>query len=451
MDPIVQQLMPILNEDENTIQNDVNLVRQSNPGITDDQIIQKAQEKAGQVGSPAAPPAPEVTPPVETQQDTVRNYLINKKPASVDRYSPEAKQELMSSLSKPSIGELVAQGVSGLGDAIARSYGGDTGANALANTRAIQKAGKENQLAQFEAGRQDVKYQRDKETRETMDDPESPISKAYQELASKYTGGKDSFNGLSATRIGEILPVVEKSYQADQNIELRKETAAATQAYREALLNKKDLNVGVRQDQWTETQWQKLTDKVNLLNAGSRKALGVAATNNMRADRLLITAADPNATTQDIANIVSDIQAVYKGGVPDQVSLAHGDYKTFNRKVSEVLTYITSKPQSARSPEVLARLTQIAKELKDVDNKVVRDNLGINAIGFEKIIKDDPERWAALGSAVMESTVNPPVSEPGAKPPVESGAGVKSEIKQKQKDGRTAVFDKETKKFLRYE
>jgi len=166
--------------------------------------------------------------------------------------------------------------------------------------------------------------------------------------------------------------------------------------------NKSEISMGLKD----ADRWGKLVDKVNVINASSRKAIGVAASSNMRADRLLATVNNPNATSQDISNIVADIQAVYKGGVPDQVSMAHGDYRTFNRKLSETLTFITNKPQSARSPEVLKKLKDIALELKAVDNKVIKDNLDINAIGFEDLIKKDPDKWNRLRSAVMQTTEN---------------------------------------------
>jgi hypothetical protein len=236
-----------------------------------------------------------------------------------------------------------------------------------------------------------------------MDDPNSPASVVRAALLKKYMPDINA-GGLPATQLDPLLAISEKGYQIDENNQAKKEIAAQRA---EDLKNNKEIMLGTKESQWQEGQWAKLTDKINGINAGSRRALGVAASNNMRADRLLQTALNPYSTSQDIANIVSDIQAIYKGGVPDEVSMQHGDYNTFQRKLSEVMTYISSKPQNAHNPEVVKRLKDIALELKDVDNKVIHDNMGIHAIAFKKLIATDPDRWQALQDSVMKTTENP--------------------------------------------
>lgn len=158
-----------------------------------------------------------------------------------------------------------------------------------------------------------------------------------------------------------------------------------------------------RQAQWQEEQWQKLTSRVNALNASSRKALGQAGGNNLRAQRLLATAQNPNATPQDVQNMIADLQGVYKGGVPDETMLKYGNYNTIKLSAANALTMLTGNPSSAHSPQVVAHLVQLARELQNVDNKAIRDNFGVESIGFEGIRRNDPQRWQRLVDSMQQA------------------------------------------------
>lgn len=163
--------------------------------------------------------------------------------------------------------------------------------------------------------------------------------------------------------------------------------------------------LGEQRDQFDERRWERLGNAVNALTAGSRKALGVAATANMRSDRALETLSDPKATPQDLFNVVADIQGIYKGGSPDEMSLKYGQYKNLWADLANIGTYLSGSPQPAEVPKVQQRLKQVVTSLKAVDNKVIDDNLGINKIIFRPLIKNDPNRWQDLVTAINQSTV----------------------------------------------
>lgn len=152
-----------------------------------------------------------------------------------------------------------------------------------------------------------------------------------------------------------------------------------------------------------EQDWAKLSDKVNALGASSRKAIGVAATANMRADRLNTLANDPNATPEDIRREVIDLEGIMTGGVPHEMSIKYGDISNINTKLAKLREAITSKPQAANLPEWQNRLKEVANGLRQVDNKIIHDNLGINAVGYRGLINEDRGRWNDLVSAVNQS------------------------------------------------
>ena len=166
-------------------------------------------------------------------------------------------------------------------------------------------------------------------------------------------------------------------------------------------------NLEFRKSKYTEDQWLKVANAVNSLKQSSRSAIGVAALNNMRADRMLAVIDEPNLTAQDQFNLVADIQGIFKGGVPDEVALKMGGYKTAAKIIADLITLITSTPAAINTPEIHAHLKTIAESIKQVDTKIIRDNFGVYAVAFEPLFKDNPKRATDLFNASMMSTQSP--------------------------------------------
>lgn len=318
----------------------------------------------------------------------------------------------------------------GVGDAFsnaASAFGAKGTTGGMERTQATQLHRKKMEKEQFDE--------------QLLNDPDSEISQHYKQVLSMMLQKPvtdPKIAPLSAAQIKQTLPEVDKF--------------VTHQLQRESNKEARDLRISEKQTQFDDRQWERLGASVNQLNAGSRKALGVAASANMRADRLLQTAKDPNATPQDVQNMIADLQGVYKGGVPDQIMLQHGNYPTLVQELQKIRGFITNTPAAARSPEIINRLEKVTREIKAVDNKVISDNLGVNEVVFQRIIQDNPERWEQLKNRVMEGTEA--VGEAGSsKLPAESAAptGSVTEVKRKTKDGKVAVFDANTKQFIRYE
>jgi hypothetical protein len=211
MDDIVQQIQaldPTSSEDE--IKKELEEFRAQNQGITDEQILAQAKQAVNTPQNPTVssnvsretmpPTQTPIAPPVATDnvQDTVKNYLLTNPPqigqSTTDQFSPEARQAMLERLNRPSGMQMAAMGISGLGDAIARSYGGDKSANAEAGVEDIMKTGRERELAQFESG--------------ALHDMNSPAVKTLRKVAQSMVPGMD-FEGMDMAQIMAILPTIK--------------------------------------------------------------------------------------------------------------------------------------------------------------------------------------------------------------------------------------------------
>lgn len=94
------------------------------------------------------------------------------------------------------------------------------------------------------------------------DDPNSDISRQYQALASKLTGGKGNYAGLSASKLDKLNPMLTKAYEIDQRRMDRSEARADKQADRAAAYGEKLSLMKEKQIQMQDKQG----DKEALLN-----------------------------------------------------------------------------------------------------------------------------------------------------------------------------------------
>jgi hypothetical protein len=160
-----------------------------------------------------------------------------------------------------------------------------------------------------------------------------------------------------------------------------------------------------KQEQFDETNWPKLVKLISPLNASSRSVLGVAGTSNMRADRALSILNDPKTTVNEIKSLVdTDILGIMKGGVPDAEQLKNGLIKTFGTDALEKLQYWSSNPKEFSNPAVRQRLIEITHGLKDVDNKIINDMLGVGASAYIPMINRHPDWWEQVKKGITGTT-----------------------------------------------
>lgn len=167
--------------------------------------------------------------------------------------------------------------------------------------------------------------------------------------------------------------------------------------------NARTLMAEVGRERQTETSWQKLQKEINVSNAPAARAIGQAAVNNMRADRALKLLNKKALTANEYDVVVSDLAAIFKGGVPDVLSLEHQRYETLKGDLNSLIQYVTSEPAEVGTPEVKDRLHGITQEVKEIDNGIILNYMDSVAAGYEPYIKANPDRFAKMVNAQLRN------------------------------------------------
>lgn len=159
---------------------------------------------------------------------------------------------------------------------------------------------------------------------------------------------------------------------------------------------------GLMEDTRDMLYWSKLQKEMNIYNAPAARAIGQASVNNMRADRALsLLDKDGDLTPPEYDIIATDLAAIFKGGVPDIISLDHQRYSTLMSDLASKLQYFKSSIQPVHLPEIRKRLRDVTMDVKKVDNEVIKDYLTSVATGYEDTIKSDIPRFIRMVNAQL--------------------------------------------------
>lgn len=164
-----------------------------------------------------------------------------------------------------------------------------------------------------------------------------------------------------------------------------------------------ELQLGEKESQFDTKQWEEINRKTNPAVAGPRTLVGMAGTLNAKADRALKNLNDPNATPQQIAGAVADTASILAGGAADDHAIKSQTYDTLETRLANLKTLISSKPQMANQPEVVAQLKKVIGDIREVDNKVIQDNLNTYENIHSDTIKRNPEKWAKHKANILGS------------------------------------------------
>ncbi len=172
----------------------------------------------------------------------------------------------------------------------------------------------------------------------------------------------------------------------------------------------------IKQEQFDETQWNKLGKAVNSLDKGSRTAVGMAATGNQRAARALALLDNPNMDTVLKKYVEADLAGIMQGGAPHEQMLRQQGYDNLVTTYANLKQKLTSEPQAIKVPEIRQQLKDTIQGIIAVDNDVLDTNVGIAKESYLKAIKNDPKRFERLvgaankvkttGSNVPQQTAN---------------------------------------------
>lgn len=237
-----------------------------------------------------------------------------------------------------------------------------------------------------------------------MKDTVTIDGKVYNQAIRRKDGKRtDKFDPLS----GEpVFPDIAEDATNDEE----KKEANAILARAERQEAGSQAKLGFARERFGELSWQKLQDKINVSNAPAARAIGQAAINNMRADRALELLNRPHGLTKGEYDIVSsDLAAIFKGGVPDVLSLEHQRYETLKGKLAGIEQYLTSSPSDIDTPEIKDRLKDVTLDVKSIDNSIILNYMDSVAAGYEPFVQADPARFGRMVNAQLRNLGQPTV------------------------------------------
>lgn len=193
-----------------------------------------------------------------------------------------------------------------------------------------------------------------------------------------------------------------------------KTTAAAAAAA--ALADKKakaeEAKTKVNDDKFWASQFKMYTPT----NASRGSMIGQAAYGNARAERALkiLDRGAGKVSPQDLNKVIVDLAGIMQGGSPHVDAIASQGYNTLAEEWAALKTRVTGTPNAANIPEIVNELKRVVTEIKDVDNKIIADNLDTFEATNSGYIERNPDKWAKIRASVMRGTQSAGAAPAGA-------------------------------------
>ncbi len=163
------------------------------------------------------------------------------------------------------------------------------------------------------------------------------------------------------------------------------------------------LDLGTKQDQFDQKEWDKIVKDTNPLTASNRTTLGMASKANFQADRALVTLSKPVVTNQEAGNAMADIAAIYQTGSPTQYGMSHQEYSTLYGKIQGALQSVTGKPQDALPDAIKNRLVGVLHDMKGTNSLVLKQQLDFTEKAKKRIIDKYPDEWKGIRSTLEDN------------------------------------------------
>lgn len=143
-------------------------------------------------------------------------------------------------------------------------------------------------------------------------------------------------------------------------------------------------------------------------NASRGSLIGQAAYGNARADRALkvLERGGGKITPQDLNKVIVDLAGIMQGGSPHADAIASQGYNTLAEQWANLKTRINGTPNAANIPEIVNELKNTVRDIKDVDSKIIQDNLDTFEATNSGYIERNPDKWSKIKSSVMRGTVS---------------------------------------------
>ncbi len=335
-------------------------------------------------------------------------------------------------------GQAVATGFAGLGDALAAAGGQHTTHAADAIT--LGKNVREGNIQQQETERQ-LALQKEK------DDPMSDTSKTYQSIAGQMLG-KDatSMQGLSATKIAELLPTVEKFAGTLEAGKSRVASAEIAEKGREASLAQTRMMFGDRMDMQNQKQWTDFMQKNDPATASGRTVVGQLGRANMQAQRALdMLTSQKDITKEEAGSVMGDMAGIFAGGPPSDLAFKHQEYNTAYGKIKDLMQFWSGIPQGALTDAVKQRLVNDLGTLKNTSTSILKTHNDQLENSQRGIISKHADEWKSF----RDSIENPQsATHPGAGSPGPAGTGgVSGKPKTVTQNGNTYTYNQQTEQY----
>lgn len=194
-----------------------------------------------------------------------------------------------------------------------------------------------------------------------------------------------------------------------------------------------EAKLGVKESEADEKQWQKLGTLIQSAMKSRSGPVGMLGTTIVRSLRALNTLNHGKLTKQDVANISSDIAAIYQGGVPSIVQVAENNYGIKLQDLAETLRRYTGILSYFGNEKVMADTTaKLRQVLEDMRNSAVEQMqkfVEMQFPFFEDIISRDPDRWERVQKKALDFITAGEISPTG---------GVMPPSGEPNKEGETA-------------
>lgn len=218
-------------------------------------------------------------------------------------------------------------------------------------------------------------------------DPNSPLSKQYQELV-KSMGVKLTGNESAATLM-RALPFLQQYQSQKENREARREQAAIE---REKIAATKALLT----DEKANKEFTKMSEKLTSEIASSRSAFGKGANIVRSAEAIekLVEGIDPkDIDVRQITEIARNLDAMLSQGAATISGTKKLIPSSFAGDAAKIAEYITSQPRGARQGEFVKRMIETVQREKELAKQQIIRTQNKILSGYGHLKEKYPERY----------------------------------------------------------
>lgn len=212
-------------------------------------------------------------------------------------------------------------------------------------------------------------------------DPKTGLLKPEFALNEKKPGGyqaKDYVDEKGVIRIGRFDPDSGKLLQSPDDAK------------------SPHLDLGEKQDQFYQKEFDKLVEKHDPNVAGSRSVIGMLGRTNLNANRALVTIAKPVVTNQEAGNVMADIAQIYQGGAATNFGMSHQAYSTVYGKLQNAIQSLTGNPQDAVPDPIKKRLIEVLKDMKTTNLGIIKSSFDATEAAQKRTLSRFPNEWKAF-------------------------------------------------------